>query len=521
MKAIRLALLQEQLEGVAEVMGEALARSAFSPNIRVRLDFSCALFSSAGELLAQAAHIPVHLGSMPDQMKALVRAYEVKPGDLFIANDPYEGGTHLPDITLIEPVFHDSGLCLGLVAARAHHADVGGQAPGSMASQPDIYGDGLRIPILRIAEDESWDRQILKLLLANMRSPKDREGDLLAQQSACQQGCRGLQRVFAQWAKDDPSSWEQGLQELLETSRRGAQEYFAAFVSDRNEAFFQDFLELGSSLVPIKVRLSRSDDGRLVVNFHGTGAAVKSGFNATLPVTKAAVCYVLRCLAPMELPLNQGFLDSFIVEAEEGSMVSAVYPQAVAAGNVETSQRLVDVVFGAFSELIPDRVPAASAGTMNNFSFGFSDPAFGVHYETSGGGAGGCPGNKGAAQSGTQVHMTNTLSTPTEILEEEFPVSVGLHSFREGSGGDGRYPGGRGFVKEVTFHAQARVSLMATRRRTKPFGLKGGGDGAPGRQALRKQDGEWEPLEGTSSFMVEPGSTIRLETPGGGAWGEK
>lgn len=521
MNAVRLSLLQEQLEGVAEEMGVALARSAFSPNIRVRLDFSCALFGPTGELLAQAAHIPVHLGSMPDQIKLLVEKFKMRKGDLFIGNDPYEGGTHLPDITLMMPVFTEDGVCLGVVAARAHHADVGGAAPASMASQPNIYADGVRIPLLQIAREGEWERPIMSLLLANMRCPRDREGDLLAQQAACRHGAEGVLRVFQLWARKDGKVWSDGLATLLRMSSEGTKKALSSlFAQATAPGYFSDLLEIGPNAVEVRVSLSLNADSRLVADFTGSAPGVEAGFNATLPVTKAAVCYVVRCLSPQNLPLNQGFLDCIEVLAPECSIVNAAYPLAVAAGNVETSQRIVDVLFGAFHKLLPHRVPAASAGSMNNLSFGFLEPRFGVHYETSGGGAGGCPEVAGKALSGTQVHMTNTLSTPVEVLEEEFPVIVRRHEIVRGTGGAGSSPGGDGTVKEITFLQAASVTFMTTRRTTSPYGLAGGAPGCPGGQWVRSSSHGLRAVSASSTHQLERNDSITLQTPGGGGWGD-
>lgn len=520
MNPVRLSLLQEQLEGVAEEMGAALARSAFSPNIRVRLDFSCALFGPQGKLLAQAAHIPVHLGSMPDQIKVLLSKFEMQPGDLYIGNEPYQGGTHLPDITLMKPVFTEEGVSLGMVAARAHHADVGGATPGSMASQSNIYADGLRIPLVRLARQDRWDPHLKELLLSNMRAPRDREGDLLAQQAACRHGEAGLRRVFRQWAERDLNKWRGGLAELLNMSSSGTLKALRELFSRGDEeATFSDLLEVGSDQVPIVVSLRVTEQGRLSADFAGTSGGVAAGFNATLPVTRAAVCYAVRCLTSQQLPLNQGFLDCIEVAAPEGSVVNARYPLAVAAGNVETSQRIVDAVFGALHRLLPDRVPAASAGSMNNFSFGFTDPTLGVHYETSGGGAGGAPGGSKKALSGTQVHMTNTLSTPSEVLEEEFPVRVERHQTVPGTGGAGEFAGGDGTLKEVTFLEEASVTFMTTRRSTRPYGLHGGEAGEPGRQLIKRPGEKWTEVEASSTHLLSEGSSVRLQTPGGGGWG--
>lgn len=520
MNAIRLSLLQEQLEGVADEMGAALARSAFSPNIRVRLDFSCALFCPQGKLLAQAAHIPVHLGSMPDQIQSLVRKFELRDGDIFLGNDPYEGGTHLPDITLMMPVFTEKGECLGLAAARAHHADVGGATPGSMANQSNIYADGIRIPLVRVAQNGEWDQQLKALLLCNMRMPLDREGDLLAQQAACRHGFQGLTRVYRQWAKERKEVWLSGLSDLLQMSRNGTQKALRTLLKDTHKSGrFRDLLEVGKETVEIKVSVSLTDGDKLQADFSGSADGVAASFNATLAVTKAAVCYTVRCLLPSALPLNQGFLDCIEVLAPTNSVVNAGYPLAVAAGNVETSQRIVDVLFGAFHTLIPHKIPAASAGSMNNLSFGFIAPRFGVHYETCGGGAGGCPGTDSKAQSATQVHMTNTLSTPVEILEEEFPLHVVCHTITRGTGGRGHFAGGDGTLKEIIFQEPAVVTFMTTRRKTAPYGLEGGADGQTGNQWVRLPDQEWIEAEASSTHHISAHGSIRLQTPGGGGWG--
>lgn len=518
MNAIRLALLQSQLEGVAEVMGQALARSAFSPNIRVRRDYSCALFSPTGGLLAQAAHIPVHLGSMPDQIVRLVETHPLEPNDIFIANDPYDGGTHLPDITLMEPVF-SADRCIGIVAARAHHADVGGAAPASMANQANIYGEGLRIPILYLARGGRWDASLVELLLANMRSPGDREGDLLAQRAALHHGHRGLRRVFTQWANGCEQTWDEGRDKLWQAASLGTREALAQILPADRKASFTDHLEVGRELAEITVSVGACQSG-MKADFQGTATALPCSFNATMAVTRAAVCYAVRCLIPSSIPLNQGFLDCIEISAPAGSLVSAVYPQAVAAGNVETSQRIVDTVFGALAQLIGDRIPAASAGTMNNFSFGFTDPDLGVHYETSGGGAGGCPGGPSQAGSALQVHMTNTLATPVEVLEEEFPVIVTRHELRANSGGNGVHSGGLGTRKELIFLADAEVTVMATRRTTTPYGLAGGEPGSPGDQMVREPGQEWEQIPASSTTRVAAGCSVRLDTPGGGGWGK-
>lgn len=518
MNSVQISLLQEQLEGLAQEMGCALARAAFSPNIRVRLDFSCALFTAEGDLLAQAAHIPVHLGSMPTQVQRLASSRQLKPGQLYLGNDPFDGGTHLPDLTLLEPIFAGDR-CVAIAAVRAHHADIGGTVPGSMSSQSDIYGEGLRVPLLLVAEDGIWNAELMKLLLANMRSPSEREGDLLAQSAACRAAREGIQRIVQQWAGGDVARWQAGQQALLDSSEALTRTSLARLFEPGSVGEWSDVLECpiaGESVqVPISVKVALDSEGCLTADFAGTSPAVAASFNATLPVTQAALAYVVSCLLDEPVAINQGLLRCLTVEAPLGCLVQAQYPSAVAAGNVETSQRIVDVIFGAFSQLLPNRVPAASAGSMNNLSFGFSGA---VHYETAGGGSGAHP--DGPGNSGLQVHMTNTRSTPHEVLEQQFPVLVLEHRFRANSGGAGLHSGGDGTSKLLEFQQAVNLSLMSTRRTTAPYGLAGGLSGMPGRQAIRTSEGDdWQELPASFSTQLPAGAQFRLETPGGGGWG--
>ncbi len=513
MNSVALSLLQEQLEGIAHEMGSALARTAFSPNSRVRRDFSCALFSARGELLAQAAHIPVHLGSMPAHVRRLLASRSVGPGELYLGNDPYDGGTHLPDLTLMRPVFAGD-ICLGIAAVRAHHADVGGPNPGSMSSQRDIYGEGLRLPLIRVASNDAWDPELRSVLLANMRSPSDREGDLLAQQAACRVGERGLRRLYSGWSGACVERWQDGQRQLLDATYRFVQSGLSRILPQDSTASFQDWLECDDQTLPIQVSLGLFQNC-LVADFAGTAAAVAASFNAPLAVTQAALAYVVSCLMDEPVAVNEGLLRCLEVRAPLGSLVHAQHPAAVAAGNVETSQRLVDVLLGALHILVPERIPAASAGSMNNLSFGF--PGGAVHYETSGGGCGGHPQGPGA--SGLQVHMTNTRSTPCEVLEMEFPVRVRRHTFRPGSGGAGMHSGGLGTIKEIEFLQPASLTMMATRRTTRPYGLCGGQPGLAAHQAIRLPGQDWVSVPGSFTRSIPVGTRFLLETPGGGGYG--
>lgn len=498
-------------------MGVALARSAFSPNIRVRLDFSCAVFTACGDLLAQAAHIPVHLGSMPDQTRKLVDTHQLCVGDLFLANDPFDGGTHLPDITLLEPVFSAEGEILGIVAARAHHSDVGGATPGSMSSQPNIYAEGIRIPLTRIARSGQWDEAMLNLLFTNMRSPTERRGDIMAQRAACKTGADGLKRIFREWALNNPKTWNQGQRELLAASAQRTKGALQRRLPTGKTWRFTEVLECQGQHHHLEASVSFGKDQRLLVDFRKTDPAVAASFNATRAVTKASVAYVVRCLIGDDVPINQGFLDCLVIKVTEGTLVCAKYPNAVAAGNVETSQRIVDLLLGALAQALPLEIPAASAGSMNNLSFGFLDSKLGVHYETAGGGTGGHP--DGPGNSALQVHMTNTRSTPHEVLEEEFPLIVKFHRFRKDSAGQGRHPGGLGTVKCIRFTRPALVTIMATRRTTPPYGLNGGAEGQPGSQEVRQPGDEWRSVEACSTTELAENGEFRLQTPGGGGWG--
>lgn len=500
-----LAVFQSLLEGIAEEMGAALRRSAFSPNIRERLDFSCALFDLEGQLLAQAAHIPVHLGSMPQLMQRLARQVELGPRDMLVVNDPHWGGTHLPDLTLVAPLTL-AGKRLGYAASRAHHADVGGMAAGSMPMSRELVQEGLVLPPVRLVVNGRRNADVWALLLRNVRTPREREGDLLAQMAAN----HTAQKRVAELAARLP--WEPSCRQLLDHSERMVRNGLLGLPSGR--AVARDLLDDGGEQVVLQVALEIAG-GSLTCDFAGTAPARRSNLNAPFPVTSAAVYYCVLCLLGGRIPVNQGAFRPVELKAPADCLVNPPAWAAVAAGNVETSQRLVDVVFQALAALLPDRMPACSAGTMNNLVMGGRDWAY---YETSGGGVGAGPGRAGA--SGVQVHMTNTRNTPAEALESDHPLRLLRYAVRRGSGGAGAFAGGDGLVREVELLREATVSLLAQRRRQGPPGAAGGEPGLPGEDHLTLPDGTRERLEGSFTRDLPAGSVLTLQTPGGGGWGE-
>ncbi|MFC7249835.1 hydantoinase B/oxoprolinase family protein [Halomicroarcula sp. GCM10025324] len=503
--AVELEILRNQLESVAEEMGEVLVRGAFSPNITERRDCSTALFDAGGRLVAQAEHIPVHLGAMPETVDA-VRDEDPRPGDVFILNDPFEGGTHLPDVTLVSPVA-PAGEIVGYAVSRAHHADVGGMAPGSMpAGARDIHQEGVRIPPLRLVADEERREDVWALLAANVRSPAERRADLQAQVAA---NDRGADRV-AELLADHGDRLLAAFDAVRKYSRNRVEAELREIPDGTYTA--TDVMEgdgVTDADIPIEVTVT-VDGAHLDVDFAGTAPQVDGNVNAPLSVAKSAVYYVVRCVTDPDVPPNQGCYDPVSVHAPPGSLLNPKPPAAVVGGNVETSQRVTDVVFRALADAAPERVPAAGQGTMNNLVVG--GPSF-SYYETIGGGMGAT--SEADGPSGIQVGMTNTLNTPVEALEAAYPLRVAEYSLRDGSGGDGRHRGGDGLIRELTVETDATVSLLTERRRHAPWGLAGGADGATGRNYV---DGTEVGAKVTRD--VEAGTTVRVETPGGGGYGD-
>ncbi|GBC98361.1 Acetophenone carboxylase delta subunit [bacterium HR17] len=503
---------------VAEEMGNALMRLSFSPNIKERRDFSCAVFDAQGRMVAQAAHIPVHLGSMPLAVRVALSAFrEFAAGDVVILNDPFAGGTHLPDVTVIVPVFWRRRLW-GFVASRAHYADIGGAKAGSLFAATSIFEEGVRIPPIKLWQGGKLNAAAMALLRANVRLPDQLQRDLEAQRVVGELGARRVNELLARYGA---RRFNEAVTDLLAYAERMMRSVIAQ-IPDGVYAF-TDMLDddgVSDEPVPICVRLTIAGE-RAVADFTGTAPQRVGSINCPLTVTLAAVRYCFLCLAPEGMPLNEGAFAPIEVVAPAGTVVNAVFPAAVAAGNVETSQRIVDVVMGALAQALPDRIPAASCGTMNNFAFGGYDPLrqrLFAYYETIGGGAGACPHKDGA--DAVHVHMTNTQNTPIEALEMELPVRVTRYELAMDKAGKGKHRGGAGIVREVQFLVPAQVSIISERRKYAPYGLQGGENGGLGENWLVRQDGTTQPLPGKVSLTVQAGERIRIVTPGGGGWGK-
>ncbi|WP_440771060.1 hydantoinase B/oxoprolinase family protein [Natronorubrum sp. DTA28] len=511
---VTLEVLRNQLESVAEEMGQTLIRGAYSPNIKERRDCSTALFDAEGRMIAQAEHIPVHLGAMPAAVDAVLE-YDPKPGDVFVLNDPFTGGTHLPDVTMVSPIAperegEETAEIVGFAVSRAHHADVGGMTPGSMpAGAQEIYQEGLRLPPTRLVEGGERREDVQSLILANVRNPTERRADLRAQLAANERAETRLAALFDEHGRETVLA---GFDAVIDYSRERIAEEIAALPDGTYEA--TDLLE-GDGITDedIEIRVSVTVDGDAIdVDFSGTAGQLEGNLNAPIAVAKSAVYFVVRCITDPEIPPNHGCYEPVSVHAPEGSLLNPNPPAAVVGGNVETSQRVTDVVFTALAGAAPERVPAQGQGTMNNLTIGARDGSF-TYYETIGGGFGARADRDG--MDGVQVGMTNTLNTPIESLETEYPLRVERYALRPGSGGRGRFRGGLGLERTVTVEADATVSLLTERRRHAPKGVAGGENGATGENLI---DGESVPAKTTVD--VEAGTTVSVRTPGGGGHGE-
>lgn len=510
--AVHIETFHHLLQATAEEMGVILRRSALSANIKERLDLSCAVTDAVGDMIAQASHIPVHLGSSHLTAKRLLETVDLEPGDVVMLNDPFQGGTHLPDITLFAPLFlagHDRPVFGAL--SRAHHADVGGGVPGSMGSFDEIYKEGIIIPPVKIKSRGRLVRDVEEFFLANVRTPVERRGDLQAQIAATERGVLRLHELVHTYGY--PTLARAG--DLLKRRAATAIEAIIAGLPNGRYRFADHLDGPGSPRIAVTVSIRGR---RMVVDFAGSSPMMSGSLNAHEAVTLSAVFYCLRCLADESVPTNSGCLAPVEVRIPRGSIVGAVKPAAVAGGNVETSQRIVDVVFGALAQALPERVPAASQGTMNSLSFGGVDAAgrpF-TYYETIAGGIG--AGAKGPGATGLHSHMTNTLNTPIEALERELPVRVTAYHWRIGSGGEGARPGGDGVVREIEADVRMTATILSTRRDSAPYGQAGGAPGKPGRNVATIK-GRRRALAATESVVLEPGDRLRVETPGGGAHG--
>ena len=518
---VRLEIYRQLFTALSEEMGAALRRSAYSPNIKERRDYSCAVFDARGRVVAMGDHMPVHLGAMPMSVAAARAAFpRLGRGDVIALNDPFEGGTHLPDITLVSAVRPARGSTIGWLAVRAHHADVGGIAPGSMPLAREIYQEGLRLPPVRLMIGGRRLDDVWRIVRANVRTPEERDGDLAAQLAALVAGERRLLEMID---ARGPAEVRLAMRALIDYADAIVRQGIALIPDGDYEA--EDVLDddgFGSGALRICVRISVHGDA-ITADFTGTAPQTGGGVNAVAAITASATRYVVRCvveaLLGQPLPAGGGEMSALHLVLPPGSLVAAHPPASVAAGNVETSQRITDVLLAALAHALPELMPAQSQGTMNNLAIGGADPATGepfAYYETMAGGMGGAPAAAGL--SGVHVHMSNSLNTPIEALEHAYPMRIMHYALRRGSGGRGLHPGGDGVRRDVQLLTDAEVSVLSERRERGPRGLAGGEDGAPGRNTL-VEDGRARPLPAKITFRAPRGAVIRLESPGGGGWG--
>jgi len=510
MDNIELSIFSNRIAAICDEMGAVLRRVAFSPNIKDRLDFSCAIFDARGELCAQAAHIPVHLGSMAYAMADIVNAVDWAPGDMVMMNDPFLGGTHLPDVTVIAPLFIDQQL-ISFVVNRAHHADMGAETPGSMPVSSSLHEEGVVIAPSKLLRNGELDEEVFSSLLAQLNNVEESRGDFNAQVSANR---RGLERLQALVSTMGVQAYQQGLVAL--------NDYAAALASRVIEQIpdgqytFSDLMDddgQGEKNIHIQVMLSVSE-GQVEADFEGSHPQVRGNINCPMSVVAASVYYVFRCLMPAQMPACAGAFRHISISVPENCLLNASYPAAVAAGNVETSTRVVDVVMGALARAVPKLIPAASQGSMNNLAMGYAGDAQQAgwnYYETIGGGMG--AGQRGDGLSAVQTHMTNTLNTPIEVLETHYPLRVQRYQVRKASGGKGEHRGGDGIIREYRFLSVAHFTLLTERRSHQPWAV---GDAMPGRSGVNQLNGK--SLGAKISSEISAGDVLRIETPGGGGW---
>jgi N-methylhydantoinase B len=595
---VELEIFRELFHSIAEEMGASLGRSAFSPNIRERRDYSCAVFDRSAQVVAMGDHMPVHLGSMPMSVRAAIERLELGLGDVAMVNDPFAGGTHLPDITLVAPVYIDQNRIENFgkgnlrkesfgerpksfreghdlsravqsernkpmfaprakrevrnrsfelqvatakvvplpksrkpdfyVASRAHHADVGGAAAGSMGLSREIYQEGLRIPPVFLVRGGMMQHDVMTMVLANVRTPEEREGDLGAQIAACNTGAQRLVEVCGRYGLSRVHQATKELQDYAERMTRSLLEGVPSGVYSAEDFLDDDGISDRPVRVAASVRVEKQKRGStqplVTVDFTGSDPQVEGSINAVEAITYSACFYVFRCLLAEDVPAAAGIMRPIRVIAPEGTVVNAHPPAAVAGGNVEMSQRIVDTLFRALAQAMPDRIPAASSGTMNNLTIGglfpSDHPRAGepfAYYETIAGGMGARPMLDGI--SGVHTHMTNSLNTPSEALEYAYPFRVTRYSLRSNSGGAGKHRGGDGIVRELELLCDAEVTMLADRRTHGPYGLNGGNEGMPGRNVVIRRDGSEASIPAKGSMRLRRGERIRIESPGGGGWG--
>ena len=538
---VKLEIFKSLYSSVAEEMGISLRRSAFSPNIKERRDYSCAVFNRKGVLIAQGDHMPVHLGSMPMSVAAALQLVSPGPGDIVVLNDPYCGGTHLPDVTMVAAVHSQDQMRaetvgrprkrrrghasqsepLFFVANRAHHSDIGGSTPGSMGISEDIYQEGLRIPPVRLMIGGKVNQDIMRLIAANVRIPTEREGDLTAQLGAINTGSSRLLEIVERYGFAEANRYAAHLIEYTADMMRRVIRQIPDGTYQAEDYLDDD----GYSDKPVRIAVTiRIQGDNAVVDFSDSAPQVRGPINAVEAITVSAVYYVFRCLIPEDVPASWGILNQVKVVTRPGTIVNALPPAPVAGGNVETSQRIVDTLLLALSKAdcayTREMIPAASQGTMNNLTIGGTDQRTGqqfAYYETVAGGMGARPGLDGI--DGIHCHMTNSLNTPAEAMEYAYPMRVRRYSIRQGSGGPGKAKGGDGVVREIELLTDARVAVLSDRRRTRPYGLDGGEPGQPGRSLLISEDGATTLLAGKQSIQAHLGDVIRIESPGGGGHG--
>jgi N-methylhydantoinase B len=517
--SITVEVIKGALTYAAEEMGIVLRNSAYSPNIKERMDFSCTLFDHKKRLAAQAEHIPVHLGSMQLAVQKGLEKFKGKleNGDMILFNDPYISGTHLPDVTLICPIFHEHKI-VAYSANKAHHSDVGGKAPGSMAGDAtEIYQEGIIIPPVKFVKRKSIDKEIASILLSNIRTPEMRLGDLRAQMAANLLGKKSVLELVDRYGVE---TLHRAMEEIMNYSERRMEIEISKMPKGSFSA--EDYLEnTGTSNKRVKIKVTVTiKKNRLIIDYAGTDEQVDGPVNAVLGVTLSGVHYALRCLTDPTIPMNDGCYRPVEIHVREGTLMNPTPPAPVAGGNVETSQRNVDVLLKAFAQVLPEKVCAACQGTMNNIAVGGINPENGKHwtfYETIAGGFGGRRGIDGV--DAIHTHMTNTMNTPVEAIETVYPIRFLKYELRENSGGTGKWRGGVGLERSWMLLASATLSVLAERTKMSPWGLYGGKSGAKGEYYIIKPNGKRMKLKSKCTVKVEKGDVFVVRTPGGGGYG--